>query len=322
MSTAQIRRRRTRSLRSRDGLIRFAHDITSQGGEDGILSKIFELIPPSRQMLRCQACGFYKESATTEQNQQNTLSCQSSIKQRQNRRYCVDIGAWDGKKWSNTYPLLVPQNGQEGESPGSQTKTGGENDVWHGILVEAHPQRFEELKRLHQPLGNIPVLCNVSCVEKPINSDKALIFKNETASASQSMSLRQLLKIFAPHLPRDFDLLCIDVDGTDYWLLRDILTSNMSNDDNGVTDAEREVKCSCKYQPLVLCVEFNPTIPHDTIYIQPQNDNIRHGSSLAALVELVCLYWFMRSHICVCMYKHFFMSTQLSFIMLSYHILG
>ena len=36
----------------------------------------------------------------------------------------------------------------------------------------------------------------------------------------------------------------------------------------------------------VICCEFNPTIPDDVVYIQEQNDNVRHGSSLSALTEL------------------------------------
>jgi hypothetical protein len=40
------RRRPLSSRRRRDGLIRFARDITSQNGEDGILTRIFELLPP------------------------------------------------------------------------------------------------------------------------------------------------------------------------------------------------------------------------------------------------------------------------------------
>ena len=62
MSMPTIRRRHNcRSLRSRSGLIKYAHNNTSQNGEDGIIDRLFDvLLPPSP------------------------------------RRYCVDVGAWDG----------------------------------------------------------------------------------------------------------------------------------------------------------------------------------------------------------------------------------
>ena len=62
MSTRTIRQRHNcRSLRSRSGLIKYAQNNTSQNGEDGIIDRLFDvLLPPSQ------------------------------------RRYCVDVGAWDG----------------------------------------------------------------------------------------------------------------------------------------------------------------------------------------------------------------------------------
>ena len=74
LSTQSVIRRRKncRSLRRRDGLIKYAKNNTSQCGEDGIIARIFnDILPPS------------------------------------NERYCVDVGAWDGQHLSNTYSLLV-----------------------------------------------------------------------------------------------------------------------------------------------------------------------------------------------------------------------
>jgi hypothetical protein len=50
-------------------LLRHAEDVCSQSGEDGILRKIFEVIPPAN-------------------------------------RWCVEFGAWDGKTCSNTHALM------------------------------------------------------------------------------------------------------------------------------------------------------------------------------------------------------------------------
>jgi hypothetical protein len=66
------RRRLAKSQRKRDGLIKFSRDNTSQNGEDGIIAKMFELLPPSSSP-----------------------------------RFCVDVGAWDGLHLSNTFSLLV-----------------------------------------------------------------------------------------------------------------------------------------------------------------------------------------------------------------------
>ena len=59
------------SRRRKDGLIRFAKDNTSQGGEDGILRAIFDCIGDGPRTV-------------------------------------VDVGAWDGVHLSNTHSLLVP----------------------------------------------------------------------------------------------------------------------------------------------------------------------------------------------------------------------
>ena len=197
-----IRRRATTTRRRRDGLIQFARDNTSQNGEDGILAKLFELLPACRQ------------------------------------RVCVDVGAWDGRHLSNTYSLLIPNSSSSSSS-----------SSWRGILIEADRERFQELEALHQPLGNQCLNVTVSCLE---GSDEGLV---------------ALLQRHATDIPKDFDLLCIDVDGSDYWLLHDVWSVG-------------------KYAPQVVCVEFNPTMPNDLVYIPARSDAVRHGASLAALVEL------------------------------------
>lgn len=196
---ATIRQRKLATKRSRQGLIRYARDVTSQNGEDGIIHRIFELLPKST------------------------------------KRFCVDIGAWDGKHLSNTYSLLHDSTAE-----------------WGGLLVEANAQRCQELRKLY--------------------SEKQLVRCLNLSVSCSSTSKAGLVRILDEYgtsieLPEDFDFLSIDIDGADYWLLHSLL--NMG-----------------RYQPKVICVEFNPTMPDDLIYIPPRNDIIRHGCSLAALVEL------------------------------------
>ena len=202
---AEIRQRKVPSRRRRDGLIRYARDNTSQNGEDGVIARLLELLPPSHQ-----------------------------DDQGQSIRHCVDVGAWDGKHLSNTYSLLVDNQQQR--------------EAFHGVLIEADPVRFVQLEELHRPLDNTCVNVAVSCAKGSKNS------------------LSSILTTHAPDLPKNFDFLCIDVDGTDYWLMVDVLEGG--------------------FRPSIICIEFNPTMPDDVIYIQPRDDGVRHGSSLAALVEL------------------------------------
>ena len=70
-ATAEIKRAPLPSRRRKDGLIRFARDDTSQGGEDGILQAIYDCLGDGPRTL-------------------------------------VDVGAWDGVHLSNTHSLLVP----------------------------------------------------------------------------------------------------------------------------------------------------------------------------------------------------------------------
>ena len=65
-------------------------------------------------------------------------------------------------------------------------------------------------------------------------------------------------------IPVDFDLLSIDIDGNDYH----------------VWDSLHQ------YQPKVVIIEFNPSIPSDLEFIQEKNFKLNHGNSLRSLVNL------------------------------------
>lgn len=192
-----IRRRKINSARRQDGLIRFGKNNTSQSGEDGIISRLFSLLNTSNET-----------------------------------KWCVDVGAWDGKHLSNTYSLLHAST-----------------DRWIGVMIEADVDKFNELQTLYSKT-------ETCCINEMVSS-----------IPNSKSNLSYLLKNTTPtNFPSDFEFLCIDVDGADYWLLYDVLHSF--------------------FHPKVICIEFNPTMPHDLIYIQPRKDDIRHGSSLAAIVEL------------------------------------
>jgi hypothetical protein len=164
---AQIRTRPLKTLRSRDGLISFASIKTSQNGEDGIIAEIFRRVPPS-----------VPRSSST-----NTNTTDNNEK-----RWCVDVGAWDGIHLSNTWSLLVENA-----------------DTWSGVLIEADPERSQALRALHEPLGNVTVTRLISCLQ------------------DSPRSLSNVLRDTHPSLPTSFDFISIDVDGADYWLMDDLL---------------------------------------------------------------------------------------------------
>ena len=195
-STPVIRRRVPKSQRRRDGLIQYACDITSQNGEDGIIRKIFnDILPPL------------------------VVDTENGVEQ----RYCVDVGAWDGRHLSNTFSLLI---GPDPSRP-VETDSSCRSCSWKGVLIEADLDRFQELRSLHNPLGNI-------CVNTTVSSDP-----------TSKDSLVNILQREAAELPTDFDFLCIDVDGSDYWLLHEVFQR--------------------RYRPKVICIESNPTMPNDLI---------------------------------------------------------
>lgn len=64
-------------------------------------------------------------------------------------------------------------------------------------------------------------------------------------------------------IPADFDFLSVDIDGNDYHVWKAV------------------TQC----RPKVVCIEFNPTIPTDVVYVQRERGP-QCGSSLAALTAL------------------------------------
>ena len=65
----------------------------------------------------------------------------------------------------------------------------------------------------------------------------------------------------ASGVPIEFDVLSIDIDGCDYWVLDSIET----------------------YRPRVIVIEFNPTIPNCVEFVQPRDLSVRQGSSPLSL---------------------------------------
>jgi len=162
-------------------------NITSQSGEDGILEKIFEVIPGID-------------------------------------RWCCEFGAWDGKKYSNTYQLIANKN-------------------WSGVLIEANSKKFQDLYETFPEKNNV-------------------FFINKYVSFEGSDTLDNILGNTS--IPREFDLLSIDIDGNDYHVWASLVV----------------------YQPKVVIIEYNQSIPNHIEFIQKADFNINHGNSILSLTKL------------------------------------
>jgi hypothetical protein len=131
-----VPQRRQRDCRETSAFLRYGRNITSQGGEDGILEKIFDLLSINRG-------GDDDDTTTSGRSGHND-----------NPPYCVDIGAWDGRHLSNTYNLI-------------------NNMGWGGMLIEANRSRYEDLCILYH--DNSLVLCLHEAVDIVVGKEHCLL---------------------------------------------------------------------------------------------------------------------------------------------------
>jgi hypothetical protein len=169
-------------------LLNSARDIYSQCGEDGILERVFSIIGA-------------------------------------NNKWCVEFGAWDGIKYSNTCHLI-------------------RNKGWTCVQIEGSREKFAELE------------ANFSTIPGSIRLNEIIGYTRGVDTIDDALS--------KTNIPRDFDLVSIDIDGND-WHVWESMSA---------------------YRPRVVVIEFNPTVPNDVIFIQDRDMYINEGCSLAALIEL------------------------------------
>ena len=143
--------RRVRDCRETSPFLAYAKNITSQGGEDGVIEELFRYLGVE------VGSGGHKG-------------------------FCVDIGAWDGKHWSNTYTLLNDRQ-------------------WGGLLIEANPERADMLKALYSNRSD------VTCCDRLVELSGPNALTSFLASEK---------------VDPDFDFLTIDVDGADYHLWKSL----------------------------------------------------------------------------------------------------
>ncbi|HEY4519770.1 MAG TPA: hypothetical protein VJH33_01900 [Candidatus Paceibacterota bacterium] len=113
---------------------------------------------------------------------------------------------------------------------------------WSGILIEADPTYFEVLKREYAGTNTI-------CLNRFVSFEGKDALGRTLSETS---------------LPRQFDLLSLDIDGNDYHVWESLT----------------------EYMSRVAVIEFNPSIPNDVHFIQARDMGVQQGSSLKAIVEL------------------------------------
>jgi hypothetical protein len=170
-------------------LRKFAKNVYSQGGEDGILVETFRII--------------------------GTRS-----------KWCVEFGAWDGQENSNTCNLI-------------------KNDAWSAVLIEGDPARHADI------LGKTFA-----------GNDRVTALNKMIGFTKGQDTLDDALR--ETSIPKDFDLLVIDIDGADYHVWETV----------------------AEYRPRVVLIEFNPAAPNVVRFIQDRDTKVHHGCSLLAVQEL------------------------------------
>ena len=139
--------------------------------------------------------------------------------------WCVEFGAWDGLYLSNTARLI-------------------REDGWHAVMIEGEEERCKEIAANHPYPDRVFPMHRWVGFEPGKNTIDDILA--ETA------------------IPRDFDLISIDVDSVDYYIWESII----------------------HYRPRLVVIEFNPTVPNNVIFVQDKNMAINEGCSLAALIRL------------------------------------
>jgi hypothetical protein len=170
-----------------------------------------------------QTCGLnaFARSVTSQNGEDGIIAHALDILGADCNRWCVEFGAWDGKHLSNTFQLI--------ESRG-----------YAAVLIEGDQQKFQTLQNNFKHQSKVVPLC-------------------QFVGFNPQDSLDAILK--RTNIPRNFDLLSIDIDGNDYH----------------VWDAIED------YRPKIVVIEFNPSIPTAIEFVQSRDMSICQGSSLLSI---------------------------------------
>jgi hypothetical protein len=113
---------------------------------------------------------------------------------------------------------------------------------YRAVMIEVDPERARTLAETH-PQPEVIKIASMVGLEGDSRLDRILA---------------------STPIPIEFDVLSIDIDGCDYWIL----------------DSIKE------YRPSVILVEFNPTIPNAVEFVQARDLDVRQGSSPLSIYRL------------------------------------
>jgi hypothetical protein len=137
-------------------------------------------------------------------------------------KICVEFGAWDGVHLSNTWNLW-------------------HNEDWTAYLIEGDPVKAQALERSIKDFPKVKAI-------------------NAYVTPEGKSCLDNILKEY--NLPENFDLLSIDIDGDDYYILKHLKT----------------------FRPKVIIIEFNPTVPPHIEMVQEMGEYM--GASALSIIKL------------------------------------
>lgn len=143
-------------------------------------------------------------------------------------KICVDVGAGHLERRSNVYPLWKKQD-------------------WKAYLVEGDAQRCSAIRKALQQLD-------------ASGRERVRVVQTTVEPRGEN---RLDAALSALDLPRDFELLDIDVDGLDYHLWKRL----------------------DRYRPLTVMIEYNSSVPPHMELLGKEEGN-RVGASLRALLNL------------------------------------
>ncbi len=152
-----------------------------------------------------------------------------------------------------------------GWDSGSNSRNLIEHHQYKAVLIEGNASKFHELQKNYSNYAGVI----------PVHAFVGFYFDD---------GLDSILK--ATPIPRDFDFLCIDIDGNDYhvWNAMEI------------------------YKPKCICVEYNPTIPTEVEFVQAADSSVNQGSSLLSFVKLAETKGY--ELVCVMLFNAFFVHRE------------
>lgn len=132
--------------------------------------------------------------------------------------------------------------------------------AWDGVAYS----KSKNLRDKHQWQGLLIESDDNACVKLRKNSSNFPKIKAhfQKLTLAGNSSLQTTLEIHS--VPTDFDVLLLNNYGMEYHLWESLN----------------------KFNPKIVAVQFNPTIPNDMRFIQENNFSVHHGCSLRALYEL------------------------------------